>query len=60
MERLVGENEEGPTVGRSIAFARDWSSDITRFTEIVGVLARGARILVPTRNKDHPVGIKSI
>ena len=55
----VGENIEGPTIGQSIAFARDRSSDITRFADIVGVLARGARILVRARDKGGPAGIKA-
>jgi hypothetical protein len=55
----VGENIKGPTIGQSIAFARDRSSDITRFADIVGVLARGARILVRTRNIGASVGIKA-
>ncbi|MDA9480093.1 hypothetical protein XI03_37460 [Bradyrhizobium sp. CCBAU 65884] len=49
----------GPTIGRSIAFARDRSSDITRFADFVGVLARGARILVRVRDKGGSVGIKA-
>jgi hypothetical protein len=56
---MVGENVQGPTIGQSIAFARDRSSDITRFADIVGVLARGARILVRVRDKGGPVGIKA-
>ncbi|TQF26240.1 hypothetical protein UNPF46_34645 [Bradyrhizobium sp. UNPF46] len=55
----VGENIEGPTIGQSIAFARDRSSDIARFTDFVGVLARGARILVRVRDKGGLVGIKA-
>src|SRR3954452_4980250 len=53
------DSQEGPTIGRSIAFARDRSSDITRFADSVGVLARGARILVPSTHKDGAVGIKA-
>jgi hypothetical protein len=51
--------QEGPTIGRSIAFARDRSSDIARFAETFSVLARGARILVLSRDKDGWVGIKA-
>jgi hypothetical protein len=50
---------KGPTIGQSIAFARDRSSDIARFADIVGVLARGARILVRYTDKDGFVGIKA-
>jgi hypothetical protein len=56
---MVGENIRGPTIGQSIAFARDRSSDITRLADIVGVLARGARILVRVRDKGGSVGIKA-
>src|SRR3954451_789389 len=56
--RLVGGTRKGPTIGRSIAFARDRSSDIMRFAEIVGILARGARILVLLLGKAGSVGIK--
>jgi hypothetical protein len=58
-EESEGRNK-GPTIGRSIAFARDRSSDITRFADMVGVLARGARILVLVRDKGGSVGIKAI
>jgi len=60
MERLAGENRKRPDGRRSIAFARDRSSDIARFADIVGVLARGARILVRSEIRDGAVGIKAI
>ena len=60
MERLAGENRKRPDGRRSIAFARDRSSDIARFADIVGVLARGARILVRPEIRDGSVGIKAI
>jgi hypothetical protein len=48
------------TIGRSKRIcARDRSSDITRFADNIGVLARGARILVLSRNKDGAFGIKA-